>query len=336
MPTVKRPALAAVFLALLLMALVSAPRPLPAQAVPLKWYKGNLHTHTLNSDGDSTPLEVATWYREHGYQFLVLTDHNYLTDVTGLNSFMAASEKFLLIPGEEVTDSFEKKPMHMNALNLATQLAPVHGASMAETIQNNLNLIRKAGALPSLNHPNFHWAISVEDMLAVSGLTHFEVFNGHPQVNNPGGGGSLSLDQMWDALLTAGRRVHGIAVDDAHYFKKIGKEFSNPGQGWVNARAASLTPESIARALQSGDFYASNGVKLSDVRMVDGTYAIDIDRADWEKTTTTFVGPGGKVLATSFEKSPRYAIGGNAYVRARVESSSGATAWTQPYFSGAR
>ncbi len=65
----------------------------------MKWYKGNLHTHTLNSDGDSTPLEVATWYREHGYQFLVLTDHNYLTDVTGLNSFMAASEKFLLIPG---------------------------------------------------------------------------------------------------------------------------------------------------------------------------------------------------------------------------------------------
>ena len=31
-----------------------------------RWYKGNLHTHTLNSDGDSTPHELATWYREHG------------------------------------------------------------------------------------------------------------------------------------------------------------------------------------------------------------------------------------------------------------------------------
>ncbi|MBK9316840.1 MAG: hypothetical protein IPM55_21725 [Acidobacteria bacterium] len=44
----------------------------------LKWYKGNTHTHTLNSDGDSTPDEVARWYRENGYQFLVLTDHNFL------------------------------------------------------------------------------------------------------------------------------------------------------------------------------------------------------------------------------------------------------------------
>ena len=69
-----------------------------------RWYKGNLHTHTVNSDGDSTPHEVASWYREHGYQFLVLSDHNHLTDITGLNALHAAREKFLLIPGEEVTD----------------------------------------------------------------------------------------------------------------------------------------------------------------------------------------------------------------------------------------
>ncbi|MBI3209472.1 MAG: PHP domain-containing protein [Candidatus Solibacter usitatus] len=184
-----------------------------------RWYKGNLHTHTLNSDGDSTPLEVATWYREHGYQFLVLSDHNYLTPTVSLNEIVGAAEKFLLIPGEEVTDSFEKKPMHMNAVNLAELVRPAHGTSMSATIQNNVDAIRKAKALPTLNHPNFHWSISVQDMLAVNGLTHFEVYNGHPQVNNPGGGGSPSLDQMWDALLTAGRRVYGVAVDDAHRFK---------------------------------------------------------------------------------------------------------------------
>jgi hypothetical protein len=31
-----------------------------------RWYKGNTHTHTLNSDGDSTPDDVVRWYREHG------------------------------------------------------------------------------------------------------------------------------------------------------------------------------------------------------------------------------------------------------------------------------
>src|SRR5947208_1435240 len=75
-----------------------------------KWYKGNLHTHTLNSDGDSTPTAVVTWYREHKYNFLVLSDHNYLTEVGGLNSLYSAKEKFLLVQGEEVTDAFSGKP----------------------------------------------------------------------------------------------------------------------------------------------------------------------------------------------------------------------------------
>ena len=48
-----------------------------------RWFKGNTHTHTLNSDGDSTPDEVVRWYRDHSYHFLVLTDHNFLTDVDG-------------------------------------------------------------------------------------------------------------------------------------------------------------------------------------------------------------------------------------------------------------
>ena len=64
-----------------------------------RWFKGNLHTHTLNSDGDSTPSEVTSWYREHRYQFLVLTDHNYLTSVEGLNAVHGAKDKFMLIPG---------------------------------------------------------------------------------------------------------------------------------------------------------------------------------------------------------------------------------------------
>src|SRR5688572_9890539 len=68
-----------------------------------RWFKGNLHTHTLNSDGDSTPDEVVRWYREHGYDFLVLTDHNFVTGVEGLNLTQGAPGKFLVVKGEEVT-----------------------------------------------------------------------------------------------------------------------------------------------------------------------------------------------------------------------------------------
>ena len=43
------------------------------------WYKGNIHTHTSMSDGDTDPYKVAGWFRRHGYDFLVLTDHDRLT-----------------------------------------------------------------------------------------------------------------------------------------------------------------------------------------------------------------------------------------------------------------
>jgi len=321
---------AAFLLALAVAALTQTTAPPASKG---RWYKGNLHTHTLNSDGDSTPHEVATWYREHGYQFLALSDHNYLTDPAGLNAIHAAREKFLLIAGEEVTDAYMKAPIHINAYNPAREIQPRHGNSVAETIQNDVDAIREARGQPSLNHPNFGWAISKDDLMRVNGLGLFEVYNGHPTVNNKGGGGFQSLDEMWDSLLSAGRRIHGIAVDDAHHFKRIGQEFSNPGRGWIQVRAESLSATAIMDAIAKGDFYASSGVVLKDVTVSAGEYRIEIDPRSSEKFTTYFIGDGGKVLAKSFDLAPSYRIAaGDKYVRVRVESSFGSAAWTQPMF----
>jgi hypothetical protein len=303
----------------------------PWEAGKPRWYKGNLHTHTVNSDGDSTPHEVATWYREHGYQFLALTDHNHLTEVAALNAIHGAREKFLIIPAEELTDQYLKRPIHINAINLATEVQAQHGDSVTATIQRNVDVIRAAKALPSVNHPNFHWAITARDMMSIKGLKLFEIFNGHPTVNNVGGGGSPSLDQMWDELLTGGQRLYGISVDDAHVFKRTGQAFSNPGRGWVVVRAASLTPAAITDALEKGDFYSSSGVNLTDVQISPAEYRIEINARATEKFTTTFIGENGKVLATTHETIPAYKFTGNEkYVRARVDSSFGVSAWTQP------
>jgi hypothetical protein len=256
-----------------------------------------------------------------------------LTDVTGLNAVHAAKEKFVLIPGEEVTDRFDKKPIHVNAFNLDRLVEPQHGNSIASTIQNNVNAIRAVKALPSLNHPNFGWAVTIEDLLQVKGLGLFEVYNGHPTVNNHGGGGFASLEEMWDATLSAGQQLYGIAVDDAHHFKQFGRQFSNPGHGWVHVRAESLSSQTIADALARGDFYASTGVTLSDIEATRAEYRVHTSPGNWEKMTTYFIGDGGKVLGKSFETVAVYKFSGSEkYVRARVESSSGAVAWTQPVF----
>src|SRR5438552_2278125 len=68
---------------------------------PSRWFKGNLHTHTINSDGDSPPYDVMAWYKRNGYQFLAITDHNTFTDPALYDT--NPNDNFLLIGAEEVT-----------------------------------------------------------------------------------------------------------------------------------------------------------------------------------------------------------------------------------------
>ena len=130
-----------------------------------RWYKGNTHTHTLQSDGDTTPDEVTRWYKERGYHFLVLSDHNVLTPVAELASMHAVPEQFLMVPGEEVTDAFGKKPLHVNGLNVERLVEPQHGGSVAETVQRNVDAIRAARGVPHINHPNYGWAITAAELI---------------------------------------------------------------------------------------------------------------------------------------------------------------------------
>ena len=298
-----------------------------------RWYKGNLHTHTTHSDGDSSPDAVARWYKEHGYQFLFLSDHNHFTDPRGLNQVFAAKERFLLIGAEEVTAHFEKKPVHVNAYGISQLVPPQFGPSVRETIQRNVDAVRAAGGIPSLNHPNFGWAVTGDDVAAVRNLRLIEVYNGHPTVHNEGGGGRWSAERIWDAALTAGREIFAVAVDDAHHFKSFGPGYSNPGRGWVMVKAPELSTRAILQALRAGDFYASTGVELAEVERAGNRLRVKIEQDRNFAYTTRFFGAGGKLLAESYELESEYALKpGEPYVRATITDSMGRRAWTQPVF----
>ncbi len=307
-----------------------------ADEPPKRWFKGNTHTHTLNSDGDSTPDEVVRWYREHGYNFLVLSDHNFLTSVDGLNGLHAADGQFLVIAGEEVSDLLEKKPIHVNGLGLEKRVAPQGGATVAEVLQRNIDAVRGAKGVPHVNHPNYVWAIAPGDLQKVQGYRLLEIYNGHPLVNNDGAPGSPSVEAIWDMLLSAGKRVYAIAVDDAHTFKEPWNPgAARPGRGWVVVRSATLDTTSLLHALEEGDFYASTGVELKDVEATPAELAITIKNKGDTRFTTQFIGREGTVLATTGENPARYAFRGHeTYVRARITDSNGARAWVQPVFPG--
>jgi hypothetical protein len=297
-----------------------------------RWFKGNTHTHTLNSDGDSSPDEVARWYREHGYDFLVLTDHNVLTSVDGLNALRGADRSFLVVRGEEVTDRFGDKPLHINGLGVTRVVQPQRGSSVLATLQRNVDAIRAAGGVPSINHPNFGWAITADELARVRNTKFFEVFNGHPLTNNWGGGGIPGLEAVWDTILSRGVLMYGVAVDDAHHFKRPwDREASKPGQGWIYVRAPRLDAQELLRAMDRGDFYSSTGVELADVQATSQSLTVTVQQRTWARYRIQFIGRGGRLLRESTSSPARYDFNGSeGYVRAKVLESSGAVAWTQP------
>ena len=325
-----------------MMALISAsvpPRGLSAQTtVPVKtrWFKGNTHAHTLRSDGDSTPEEVTKWYRDNGYNFLFITDHETITPVEELNKTFGKTGEFVVFMGQEVTDRLDDKPYHINGLGVERVTMPQRGKTVVENLQSNIDSVRASGGIPQINHPNFGWALNADQISQVKNIKLMELFNGHPLVNNLGGGGSPSVETIWDSVLSGGKLIYGIASDDVHSVRKLGdRKVPTPGHGWVMVRAQELTGKAILEALERGDFYSSTGVELEDYRSDGRSMTITIKPERWSKYRIQFIGAHGKLLAESLENSAAYRFKGHErYVRAKVIESNGKVAWTQPVVVG--
>jgi hypothetical protein len=317
-----------------------------------RWFKGNTHAHSLNSDGDVPVDAVVRWYREHGYHFTFITEHEYFTDVAPLNALFAGANRFQVFAGQEVTQRIADpkhtngvRQAHVNALG-TTRLVPTigeknvaSGMSIAETYARNGAAIRAAGGILQVNHPNFIWSVPLGDMMALPDSTLFELWNGHPIVYNQGGTDStgqvmLSTEARWDSVLSRGKLLFGVADDDSHSYKPEDAEnpdLARPGRGWIWVRADTLSQSAIISALRRGDFYASTGITLRDLQVSDTLYRLEITPAGDRRYLTEFIGRNGRVLASSTTLRPSYGIQGNeGYVRARISDSSGRMAWTQP------
>lgn len=318
---------------------IAAQAPSPAQqtAPQSRWWRGNTHTHTINSDGDSSPEAVVRWYKEHRYNFVVISDHDSLTPVEGLNALHAAPGKFVVLGGVEVTDRFDGAPVHLIGIGVRAAVTPQGGATIPEMLNRNARAIRAAGGVPHVNHPNFGWALTAEHVAAAADASHFELYNGHPLVNNAGGGGAPSTEEIWDRVLSTGRVLYGVATDDSHHFQG---EFTasrvNPGRAWIMVRAAELSAETLLAAIARGDFYATTGVELKSYEADAAGIRIELPAGSGStapRYRTFFIGKDGAVLKRDESVTPSYQFtGGELYVRARIESSNGAVAWTQPVF----
>lgn len=286
--------------------------------------------------------------------------------------------RFLIMPGEEITQYLHRTGVHMNGLNLVRTVREQTGATAADIFRKDIDAVetqeRESGREMAavLNHPNFLWSQTADDLLALSDLRFFEVYNAHPLVHNRGDSLHLSTERLWDIVLTrrltsSGQLLYGVARDDAHAYHEFAPDKRNPGRGWIMVRSPVLQADSLVRAMERGDFYASTGVTLDRlerdgarlrvaIRAEPGvTYTTQFigTRRGWDTTTVAQYDTAGNTL------TPRYSTdvgailgevqgtaavytmrGDELYVRARITSSKPKAnaaspsamemAWTQP------
>lgn len=185
--------------------------------------------------------------------------------------------EFLVIQAEEISNSAKGKPVHMNAINVPGTNSIVAVKSdddvptvMRKTMQAVAALEKKTGTpiLTHLNHPNFQWAVTPEDLAHVVEERYFEVYNGHPGINHLGREGTPGDEQIWDIVNTIriaeldSAPIYGIATDDSHTYH--GGDV-RPGRGWVMVHADKLASDALVIAMRGGDFYSSTGVTLESV-----------------------------------------------------------------------
>ncbi len=283
-------------------------------SLPGHWYKGNLHTHTTQSDGRRSPEEALAWYREQGYDFCALSDHWVLTpggsDGAGLVSLAAA---------ELNGDGY-----HLLTLGLSE----IPSRRLEHEPQAVIDAVKAQGGLAYIAHPYWTGRPSSE-IAALRGLDGIEVYNSVCEVSKGTGHGRVH----WDDCLSAGLRLTGLAVDDTHW------GLEEAGGGWVMVRAPEPTEAALLAALAAGHFYASAGPAILDLR-IGGAEAdapvLEVVCSPCAEILFYTCGPRGRRVAAEPGASVCRASlplqREQVFVRVECRDAQGRCAWTNPVY----
>ncbi len=273
------------------------------------WYRGNTHTHSVDYD----KATIAGWYKNAGYDFLVMSDHETDVDAQNYCPSNLTTASFLMVCGVELSWG-----NHVTAFGINQFLT-----SATRVLQNNVTATINSGGIPILNHPmdSDGGQVSASTFLGINGLNHLEIANGQRPEQTVG------AETLWDQILSAtnGRLAYGVGSDDNHY------TFSQAFKGWIVVKSPTLSKSDLLNNVRNGNFYASTGIVLNDYVVNLGAKTITIDSQNGN--TITFIGNNGTVLKTVSGTTATYQVtGSEKYVRAKITNSAGKMAWTQPIY----
>lgn len=273
----------------------------------LPFFKSNLHCHSTVSDGLKTPEELKKIYQDKGYSILAYTDHDVFIFHDDL-----ADENFLPLHGfeMEITEPGDKpfrqrKTCHIclialekdhkiqpmwhrryenylfaNALKYVDQVQfdeslpdyerRYDGQCISEMIQEG----RKQGFFVTYNHPG--WSKERYPQYSeYSGMHAFEIMNGGCIV----AGFDDYNPRVYDDFLDQGKRIYCIGADDNHNVSPLDSPRSSSGAAFTMIQAETLEYRAVTRALEAGNFYASQGPEIHALWLEDGLVHIRCSEA---------------------------------------------------------
>lgn len=294
------------------------------QDTPL--FRGNLHGHTINSDGLKPAADVVSCYQKLGYDFIALSDHLWHDNAFAAERVTDGSpyddSHFITIPSAEL-HCFGKRYDQDGLWHIVANGLPLNFdiAGKDEDISTLISRAIAAGAYISLAHPEWHSMTSDEAIMA-STAHAVEVYNYSCAITSNRGSGIA----VADILLQEGHRISFTATDDSH-FKGL-----DYGGGWVMVGASELTTDSIVTALKAGRHYSSTGVEIHAIIIDDNALHISCSPAHH-----IIISGQGYAADAVHGNNLTYAVFDLAdfaspFFRITVLNNDGSKAWSNPYW----
>ena len=330
-----------------------------------KFYKANLHSHSIFSDGKLTPAQMKELYQQHGYSIIAFTDHDIFLPHQELTD-----ENFVAINGYEVAinnnyDGFvtddnkpdikkchlcflaedpenvkqvcwhrEKylrwnTPKYKHLVQFDENEPDFEREYSPECINKMISIAKENGFFVTYNHPTW----SLEDYhqyTAYEGMDAMEIFNYASFVS----GNSEENERVYEDMLRAGKKIYCIAADDNHNKFEEGHPRHNSFGGFIMLKADKLDYKTVIQSLKNGDFYASTGALIDELYIEDGKLVVCLPkpaRVNFASSSrhgrAVIAEPGETVTRAEFPLSPN-----DTFFRVKVVDFNGKVAYSNAYF----
>lgn len=324
-----------------------------------QFYKANLHCHSQVSDGAFTAAELKDIYMKEGYSIIAYTDHSLLIphhkelsdeNFLALNGFewdvgentkpqgqnkcchiclIALEEDNYVAPNwnrEEIRNLKGNGEKYRDFVKFDESLPDFEKEYTAECINKAIKNARDTGFFVTYNHPVW----SQEDY---SNYMKYENMNAMEICNYAciAEGWYDYVPKVYDDILRSGKRIYAVAADDNH---NVGKNTYDSFGGFTVIKAEKLEYRTITKALEEGNFYASQGPEIKALWYEDGK--IHVECSDAENIDFNF----GIMHAKRFRAEKNGVINmaecevpaHSVYVRVTVWDKKGKPADTRAYF----